>query len=91
MDLLAHGRRLRVPRTHATYTAAATKVMPNVNRQIAARIRPVRMFLRASRRVMWKAVSCVSWSAAVGLVIQSEGDLGVGHHRPEQQGEIGKR
>jgi hypothetical protein len=34
------------------YTAATTNVIPNMNMQIAHTIRPVRMFLRASRLVI---------------------------------------
>ena len=52
MDLLARGRDLGVERTHETYTAATTKVMPNMNMQMAATISPVRMFFLARRRVI---------------------------------------
>src|SRR5436190_17789560 len=45
VDLLAGGRYLGVERAHdETYSAAATKVIPNMNAQSAARIRPVRTF-----------------------------------------------
>src|SRR5262249_51386598 len=52
VDLLAHRRRLGLQRAHETYTAATTKVMPNMNMQIAPTISPVRRFLSASRRFM---------------------------------------
>lgn len=40
------------PIAHETYTAPTTNVIPNMNMQIPHTIRPVRMFLRASRRVI---------------------------------------
>src|SRR6201996_8464973 len=52
VDLLADRRELGVEGAHETYTAATTNVMPNMNMQIAHTIRPVRMFLRARRRVI---------------------------------------
>jgi hypothetical protein len=53
--LLADRRHLGVERAHETYTAATTKVMPNMNMQIAPTIRPVRMFLFARRLVIMGA------------------------------------
>ena len=60
VDLLADRRDLGLERAHETYTAATTKVMPNMNMQIAHTISPVRMFLRARRRVIigGKNTSC---------------------------------
>ena len=65
---------------HETYTAATTKVMPNMNMHTAATIRPVRMFLRASRRVS------IGERIPAGARLQVD----VGHHRAEQQREVGQ-
>ena len=77
VDLLADGRDLGVERAHETYAAATTNVIPNMNMQIAHTISPVRMFLRARRRVI------------IGgrRILQMD----VGDHRAEQQREVGER
>ena len=64
VDLLADGRDLGIEGAHETYTAATTKVMPNMNMQIAHTIRPVRMFLRARRRVIIGRRAFYRWASA---------------------------